>query len=267
MKIATWNVNSVRKRLPALLTWLDRAEPDIVLLQELKCTDDQFPRKELDARGWRTDLVGQKSYNGVAILSRHEFDTAIRCLPGDEADLQARYLEACWQTSAGLPLRVASIYLPNGNPAGTEKFTFKLAFLERLRQHAASLLDQDEIVVLGGDYNVIPTTADVYNPAGWLKDALFLPETRAAFRSILNLGYTEAWRTLHPDEIGYSFWDYMGGAWDKDHGLRIDHLLLSPQAADRLRSCTIERSERGRSEPSDHVPVMCDLDVEIPTRG
>jgi exodeoxyribonuclease-3 len=264
MKIATWNVNSIRKRMPALLAWLDSAKPDIVLLQELKCTAEQFPRAELEKHGWRLEVVGQKAYNGVAILSRHEFETAVRCVSTDVVDEQARYVEACWRTSSGL-LRVASIYLPNGNPVGTEKFTYKLAFIERLHRRAAELAESDDIVVLGGDYNVCPTAADLYDPVGWANDALFRPETRLAFRSILNLGYTEAWRALHPDETGYSFWDYQGGAWDRDRGLRIDHLLLSPQAADRLRSCAIDRSERGRTEPSDHVPVWCELEVEPPT--
>jgi len=261
MKIATWNLNSVRKRASALSTWLERAAPDILLLQELKCMPEQFPTDDLRARGWTVEIVGQKAYNGVAIVSRRPFETTMRALPGDAKDEQARYIEARW-AGKGRDMRVASIYLPNGNPVATDKFTYKLGFMERLRRRAEQLLDTEECVVLGGDFNVCPTAADVYDPVGWANDALCRPESRAELRSIVNLGYTDSWRSLHPDETGYTFWDYQAGAWQKDHGLRIDHLLLSPQAADRLKSCTIERGERGRTEPSDHVPIWCELDIE-----
>jgi exodeoxyribonuclease-3 len=262
MKIATWNVNSVRKRTSALLSWLERCMPDVVLLQEIKCLPEQFPIDELKAKGWHAAIVGQKAYNGVAILSRHEFQTVERSLPGGDGDEQARYVEGRWSGARG-KLRAASIYLPNGNPFGTDKFTYKLAFLERLQRHAAALLETDDAVVLGGDFNVCPTPNDLYDPVGWANDALFRPESRAALRSIVHLGYTEAWRSLHPDETGYTFWDYQAGAWQKDHGLRIDHLLLSPRAADTLIDCTIDRGERGRPEPSDHVPIWCHLEFPM----
>jgi exodeoxyribonuclease-3 len=185
-----------------------------------------------------------------------------RSLPGDDGDTQARYVEARFATSAG-SLRVASIYLPNGNPVDTEKFTYKLGFMGRLRQRARELLDSEEIVVLGGDYNVCPTDMDVYDPVGWANDALCRPESRKALRAILNLGYTDAFRALHPDAKAYSFWDYQAGAWQRNNGLRIDHLLLSPQATDRLKACDIDKSERGRPEPSDHVPVWVQLDAAV----
>ena len=263
MIVATWNVNSVKIRVENTLAWLKERNPDIVCLQELKCVDEAFPREAFESAGYNVATHGQKTYNGVAILSKLPLEDVTPRLPGDETDEQARYLEAVVSTAAGA-VRIASLYLPNGNPIGTDKFGYKLAWMERLRAHAAALLELEEPVVLGGDYNVCPTEADLYDPVGWANDALFRPETRVAFRSILNLGYTEAWRALHPDETGYSFWDYQAGAWDKDRGLRIDHLLLSPQAADRLTACAIDRSERGRAEPSDHVPVWCELDVAPP---
>jgi exodeoxyribonuclease-3 len=263
MKIATWNINSVRRRTANLVAWLKRAEPDVLLLQEIKCQDEQFPRLEVEAAGYCCTIVGQKGFNGVAIVSRTPPEVVNRTLPGDHGDTQARYVEARFPTTAAAPLHVASIYLPNGNPVDSDKFPYKLAFMGRLRQRARELLDSEAIVVLGGDYNVCPTDMDVYDPVGWANDALCRPESRKALRAILNLGYTDAFRALHPDAHAYSFWDYQGGAWTKDHGLRIDHLLLSPQAADRLKACDIDKSERGRAEPSDHVPVWVQLDVEI----
>ena len=262
VKIATWNVNSVKARLPNVLGWLKEAAPDVVLLQEIKCQTDGFPRLEIEDLGYNCAVVGQKSYNGVAILSRSPLEDVTERLPGGDGDEQSRYVEAV--TAFGnLVVRVASIYLPNGNPVDTEKFTYKLAWLERLRDHAAQLLKLEEIVVLGGDYNVIPTKDDVYDPEAWANDALFKPETRAAFRRVVNLGYTEAFRTLHPNDVHrYTFWDYQAGAWNKDFGLRIDHLLLSPQAADRLTGCEIDRKERGREKASDHVPIWCELLVD-----
>ena len=259
VKIATWNVNSVKARLPNVLGWLKEASPDVVLLQEIKCQTDGFPRLEIEDLGYNCAVVGQKSYNGVAILSHSPLEDVTERLPGGAGDDHARYVEAV--TAFGdLVVRVASIYLPNGNPVDTEKFTYKLAWLERLREHAASLLKLEEVVVLGGDYNVIPTEDDVYDPEAWANDALFRPETRAAFRRVVNLGYTEAFRTLHPNDVHrYTFWDYQAGAWNKDFGLRIDHLLLSPQAADRLTACEIDRKERGREKASDHVPIWCEL--------
>ncbi|MGD9509832.1 MAG: exodeoxyribonuclease III [Geminicoccaceae bacterium] len=253
--IATWNVNSVNARLPNVLAWLGEAGPDIVLLQEIKCLDAAFPTEAVGELGYNAVTHGQKSYNGVAILSRRPIEDVVRGLPGGEGDEQARYLQA---TSGDL--RVASIYLPNGNPIGTEKFGYKLAWMERLRTHAAALLELEEPVVLGGDYNVIPEPIDCHDPKAWLGDALYQPESRRAFRSLLHLGYTEAFRALHPDQRGaYSFWDYQRGAFQLDHGIRIDHLLLSPLAADRLVGCTIDKDPRRLPKASDHTPVIVEI--------
>lgn len=254
VKIATWNVNSIKARLPNVLAWLKSAEPDVVLLQELKCQEDGFPRLEIEALGYHTAVVGQKSYNGVALLSKAPIEAPLTRLPGDKADDQARYVEG---TTFGL--RVASIYLPNGNPADSEKYPYKLAWMERLHAHARSLLDSEAPLVLGGDYNVIPAPQDCYDPEAWASDALFKLETRRSFRAILNLGLTEAFRALHPTRRAYSFWDYQAGAWQADNGIRIDHLLLSPQAADRLTACEIDKGPRGEKKASDHTPVICEL--------
>ncbi len=254
MKIATWNVNSIKARLPNVLDWLKSAEPDVVLLQEIKTVDDGFPRLEIEALGYECAVHGQKSYNGVAILSKRGLEEVSARLPGDDGDEQARYLEA---TVAGM--RVATIYLPNGNPADSEKYPYKLAWMARLRERAAALLAGEMPVVLGGDYNVIPTDEDVHDAAAWAGDALIKPQTRAAFREILWLGYTDAFRAKDPTPHKYSFWDYQGGAWQKDHGIRIDHLLLSPQAADRLEAAGIDTGPRGKQKASDHTPVWCTL--------
>ena len=255
--IATWNVNSVNARLPNVLAWLAEARPDVALLQEIKCLDPAFPTEAVGELGYNVATLGQKAYNGVAILSRRPIEDVVRGLPGEPADEQARYIEA----TVG-DLRVASIYLPNGNPIGTDRFAYKLAWMERLRAHAAALLELDQAVVLGGDFNVIPEPIDCHDPRAWLGDALFQPESRRAFRALLHLGYTEAFRALHPDERGaYSFWDYQGGAFQLDHGIRIDHHLLSPQAADRLVACTIDKAPRRLPKASDHTPVIVDLQV------
>jgi exodeoxyribonuclease III len=253
--IATWNVNSVNARLSNVLDWLGSAKPDVVLLQEIKCLDTAFPREDIEELGYDVATHGQKSYNGVAILSRRPIEDVARGLPGDPLDEQARYIEA---TVGGV--RVASIYLPNGNPIGTEKFAYKLAWLERLRARAAALLELDEPFVLGGDYNVIPEPVDCHDPKAWMGDALFQPESRRGFRALLHLGLTDAFRALHPgEERAYSFWDYQRGSFQLDHGVRIDHLLLSPLAADRLASCTIDKEPRRRPKASDHTPVMVEL--------
>jgi len=234
MKIATWNVNSIKARLPNVLAWLDNAQPDVVLLQEIKTVDETFPALEIEERGYNCAVHGQKSYNGVAILSKHSLEDVMTGLPGNEDDEQARYIEAWVDAGGDDGVRVASIYLPNGNPVPGDKYDYKLRWMDYLASRAALLLTSEEPVVLGGDYNVIPADGDCYDPAAWADDALFLPQTRAKFRTLLNLGYTEAWRSLHIAENVYSFWDYQGGAWQKDNGIRIDHFLLSPQAADRL---------------------------------
>ena len=255
MKIATWNVNSIKVRIGALLLWLEEANPDVVLLQEIKCIDADFPRLELEAKGYHLAVHGQKTYNGVAIVSRLPLSDVRMRLPDGDGDDQARWIEA---TAGGV--RLVSLYLPNGNPAPGEKFDYKLAWMARLIARARALLADDRPLVLGGDYNVCPTDADVYDPQGWRDDALCRPESRARFRELLWLGYTEAFRALHPDaKDAYSFWDYQAGAWDRGLGLRIDHLLLSPQAADRLRGAEIDKRPRGRDKPSDHTPVWCEL--------
>jgi exodeoxyribonuclease-3 len=253
VKIATWNVNSIKQRIGHLAAWAKTAEPDVILLQELKTAAEGFPEMEVRAAGYNVVLLGQKAYNGVAILSRHEISDVREGLPGDESDAQARYIEA---TTAGV--RVASIYLPNGNPIGTAKFAYKLAWMHRLRAQADALLRSEQPVVLGGDYNCAPTDDDIYDPKAMADDALVQPETRNAFRALLNLGYTEAWGATHKELHVYSYWDY-GAAFRNDDGLRIDHLLLSPQAADRLAGCHIDTTPRGWDKPSDHTPVVCDL--------
>ena len=260
MKVATWNVNSVRKRTANLVTWLKAARPDVAVLQEIKAQEAQFPRAEIEAAGYRVEIVGQKGFNGVALLSPHPVEITARSLPDPAADEPARYIEGRLQTPGG-PLTVGGLYLPNGNPIGTEKFAYKIAWMERLVRHTRALLEREEMFVLCGDYNVIPTDADVYSPAAFAGDALTQPESRKALRTLLNLGLTDAVRAFHADGPQYTYWDYQAGAWQKDNGLRIDHLLLSPQAADRLTAVGIDKEQRGRPEPSDHVPVWCELDV------
>ncbi len=260
MKIATWNINSVRRRTANLVDWLKRTRPDVVVLQEIKAQEEQFPRFEVEAAGYKVEIVGQKSWNGVAFLSPHPFEITARSLPDPEGDEQARYIEGKVQASKG-PLTVGGLYLPNGNPIHSDKFAYKIAWMDRLATRAKQLLATEEMFVLGGDYNVCPTDADVYNPTAFADDALCQPQSRAALRTMLNLGLTDAVRAYHLDGPQYTFWDYQAGAWQKDNGLRIDHLLLSPQAADRLTQVGIDKSERGRPDPSDHVPVWCELDV------
>jgi len=258
VKIATWNVNSIKARLGHVLDWLKAAAPDVVLLQELKGVAENFPLMEIEDAGYAAAVAGQKTYNGVAILSRTPLEDVTIGLPGDDSDSQARYVEAVTRLD-GRMVRIASIYLPNGNPVDTEKFTYKLRWMDRLTDHARALLALEEPVVLGGDYNVIPEDGDVWEPDLWRDDALFRMEVRRKFREILNLGYTESYRALHSELGRYSFWDYQGGAWQKDNGLRIDHLLLSPQAADLLVACGIDKSPRDKAKPSDHTPVWCEL--------
>ena len=253
LRIATWNVNSIKQRAKHVVDWAEQAKPDVILLQELKTTADAFPTMEIQAAGYNAEVVGQKSYNGVAILSRDAISNVRTALPGDDSDAQARYVEA---TTFGV--RVASIYLPNGNPVGTEKFRYKLDWMRRLRAHADNLLRTEQPVVLGGDYNCAPTDDDVYDPARFADDALCKPETRNRFRALTYLGYTEAWGATHDARHVYSYWDY-GAAFRNDDGLRIDHLLLSPQAADRLESAGIDTTPRGWEKASDHTAVVCEL--------
>jgi exodeoxyribonuclease III len=258
MRIATWNVNSVNARLPTVLAWLEAAAPDVACFQEIKCVDEKFPREPFEALGYNVVTHGQKSYNGVALLSKVPVSDVRRGLPGDEADDQARYLEAVIE--APRPVRVASIYLPNGNPLGTEKFAYKLAWFERLRAHAAGLLALEESLVLAGDYNVIPTPTDARNPEAWTGDALFQPESRAAFRALRHLGLSDASELGRQPAGTFTFWDYQAGAWQRDHGIRIDFALLSPQAADRFLAIETHRDARDMDKPSDHVPVVVDLE-------
>lgn len=259
MKIATFNINGIKARAAALPAWLDSAQPDVVLLQEIKSMDDAFPRDLFEDRGYNVETHGQKSFNGVAILSKLPLQDVVRGLPGDTDDDQARWIEA---TVVGKQaLRICGLYLPNGNPAPGPKFDYKLAWMERLRDRAEELLKDEEPALMAGDYNVIPQSEDAKRPDAWRDDALFRPESRAAFRRILNLGYTEAFRARTSAAGHYSFWDYQAGAWNKNDGIRIDHFLLTPQAADLLLDCQIDKEIRGHEKPSDHVPVWVELDL------
>jgi exodeoxyribonuclease III len=256
MRIATWNVNSVKARLPNVTGWLTEVKPDVAVLQEIKCETAAFPVAAFTDIGYQCLVVGQKAYNGVALLSRLPFTPVLERLPGEEeTDPQARYLEA---DVAGV--RVCGLYLPNGNPLGTEKFDYKIRWMERLRARAAALLQDGLPFLLTGDFNVIPEARDVYDPAGFAaKDALFQPETLRQWRSLLNLGLTDAYRALHDDAKAYTFWDYQAGCWPRDLGLRIDHFLLSPQLTDRLAGCCVDRGPRAAEKASDHTPVLLDL--------
>jgi len=258
MRIASWNVNSVRLRIPALQDYLRRIAPDVLCLQELKCQNEQFPRAEIEDLGYNVLTHGQKGFNGVALVSKTPIEESSRGLPGFE-DVQSRYIEGVVADGAGGVFRVASIYLPNGNPPDSDKYPYKLAFMDALIAHARTLLAFEERLVLAGDYNVIPAAEDVYDPGVWAGDALFLPQTRGKFRALLNLGLVDALRATTDAPAQYTFWDYQAGAWQKNNGLRIDHLLLSPQAADRLQSVAIDRELRTADKPSDHVSIRADF--------
>ena len=259
MKIATFNINGIKARIDALPAWLDEAAPDVAVLQEIKSVDEAFPRELFEDRGYNVETHGQKSFNGVAILSKLPLEDVTRGLPGDDGDDQARWIEA---TVVGkTALRVCGLYLPNGNPAPGPKYDYKLAWMDRLRTRAEALLADEMPALMAGDYNVIPQDEDAKRPDAWSKDALALPDSRAAFRRILNLGFTDAFRARVQGPGHYSFWDYQAGAWNRDDGIRIDHVLLTPQAADRLVDCGIDRAVRGGDKPSDHVPVWVELDL------
>jgi len=254
LTIATWNINSIRTRLPLLLAWLKESNPDVVLLQETKTQDDQFPREEIEDLHYNIAISGQKSYNGVAILSKFPLEDVTRGIPEFEDD-QARYIEAVTQG-----IRVASIYVPNGSAVGTDKYEYKLRFLKHLYVHTQNLLTYDEAFVLGGDFNIAPTDQDVYDPDEWHEKILCSTPEREGLRSLLYLGLTDALRMLHPDQKDlYTWWDYRGGSWQNNFGLRIDHLLLSPQAADHLKEGTVDKSIRALEKSSDHAPVVCEL--------
>jgi exodeoxyribonuclease-3 len=256
MLIATFNVNGINSRLPALLQWLAEKQPDVACLQELKAPQDKFPEEAIRDAGYQPIWHGQKSWNGVAILARGQTPLEVgRGLPGDPDDEQSRYIEAVVDG-----VLIACLYLPNGNPAPGPKFDYKLKWFERLLVHAAGLLDSGAPVVLAGDFNVIPTDFDVYKPERWVDDALFRPETRAAFERLMAQGWCDALRTMHPGEKIYTFWDYFRNAYGRDAGLRIDHLLLSPSLAGTLRAAGVDRDVRGREKPSDHAPTWIKLD-------
>lgn len=260
MRIATWNVNSVRQRLDHAVAWLKEAEPDVVCLQEIKCQTEAFPSEPFEALGYNVVVHGQKTFNGVALLSKLPLEDVTRGLPGDDGDVQARFIEAVVSTKAGV-VRVCCIYLPNGNPPQTEKYDYKLGFMARLKAFARSRLALEEPLILAGDFNVIPEARDAADPSAWLEDALYLPRTRAAFRDLVNLGLTDALRATSDAERLFTFWDYQAGAWQRDFGIRIDHLLLSPQAADRLIAAGIDKHVRAWERPSDHVPAWIDLKI------
>jgi len=262
MKIATWNINGIKARHDNLIEWLKQAEPDIACLQEIKSVDENFPREEIEALGYNLETHGQKSFNGVALLSKFPFDEVNRGLPllneADEPDEQARFIEGVVSTEKGA-LRIVSLYLPNGNPVETEKFPYKLKWMERLEAWARERLALEEPFILAGDYNVIPMPEDCYDPKAWEGDALYRPESRTAFRRLCNLGLTEAIRHVTDEDKTYTFWDYQAGAWPKNNGIRIDHLLMSPEAAKMLRTADIDKYVRDWEKPSDHVPVWVDV--------
>ena len=268
MKIASFNINGIKARVNALSDWLDEAQPDVAVLQEIKSVDEAFPREIFEERGYNVETHGQKSFNGVAILSKLPLEDVRRGLPGDDSDEQARWIEA---TVVGKQaLRICGLYLPNGNPVelnddGTPvaggKYAYKLGWMERLKARAAELMAEEMPALMAGDYNIIPQAEDAKRPEAWREDALHRPESRAAFQRIVNLGFTEAFRARTRGPGHYTFWDYQAGAWNRDDGIRIDHFLLTPQAADLLRDCQIDKDIRGREKPSDHVPIWVDLDL------
>ncbi|MEL6837701.1 MAG: exodeoxyribonuclease III [Pseudomonadota bacterium] len=264
MKIATFNINGIKARIDALTAWIDDAQPDVAILQEIKTVDEGFPREIFEDKGYNVETHGQKGFNGVAILSKLPLEDVARGLPGATGagregvdDIEARYIEAT--VIGDKPVRICGLYLPNGNPAPGPKYDYKLRWMARLQARAKELLELEEPALMAGDYNIIPQAEDAARPDAWRDDALFRLESRDAFRRIQNLGFTEAFRTRQSGPGHYSFWDYQAGAWDKNDGIRIDHILLTPQCADILNNCWIEADVRGREKPSDHVPVWVDL--------
>jgi exodeoxyribonuclease III len=259
MKIATFNINGIKARIEALPAWLEAAQPDVVCLQEIKSVDEGFPREVFEAMGYHVETHGQKSFNGVAILSKLPLEDVVRGLPGDDADEQARWIEATVVGSKAV--RICGLYLPNGNPVPGPKYEYKLTWMARMQARVVELLRGEEPLVFCGDYNVIPQAEDAAKPELWLEDALYLPQSRAAYRRLLNLGLTDAFRARNQAAGQYSFWDYQAGAWERNNGIRIDHHLLSPQAADLLRDCQIDKAVRAGDKPSDHVPVWIELEA------
>lgn len=257
MKIASFNINGIKARLDRVVEWLPESGVDVVLMQEIKSIDENFPRAVFEDMGFAVETHGQKSFNGVAILSKLPLEDVTRGLPGDDSDEQARWIEAT--VMGDKPVRVCGLYLPNGNPVPGPKYDYKLAWMARLKARAEALLLLEEPFLMAGDYNIIPQEEDAHSPEKWREDALFLPESRAAYQRILNLGFTEAFRAVNPALLNYTFWDFQAGAWNKNDGIRIDHFLLSPQCADLLTDCQIDRHMRGREKPSDHVPIWVSL--------
>lgn len=257
MKIASFNINGIKARINALTDWIDEAQPDVAILQEIKSVDAAFPREIFEDRGYNVETHGQKSFNGVAILSKLPLEDVTRGLPGDDTDEQARWIEA---TVVGkTAVRICGLYLPNGNPAPGPKYDYKLAWMERLHARAQALMASEECALMAGDYNIIPQAVDAARPAAWTEDALFRPESRAAYQRIVNLGFTEALRARSQAPETYTFWDYQAGAWQRNDGIRIDHFLLTPQCADLLQDCQIDAHVRDREKPSDHVPIWVEL--------
>lgn len=261
MRIATWNINGIKARHTNLLRWLEEEQPDIACLQEIKSIDENFPRTEIEALGYNLETHGQKSFNGVALLSKKPFEEVNRHLPGNDEDEQTRFIEGIVSTNKG-PLRIVSLYLPNGNPVDSPKYPYKLDWMRRLIDWSRQRLDLEEAFVLSGDYNVIPTADDVHDHDAWWGDALYRQETHELFRELLALGLTDAFRACDATPHQYSFWDYQAGAWPRNLGIRIDHHLLSPEAADLLKNCIIQKDTRDWEKPSDHVPVIVTLDCE-----
>jgi len=258
MIITTWNINGIKARLESTLTYLRQHAPDVVCLQEIKTVDEGFPKAAFEDLGYNVATHGQKGFHGVALLSKHPLEDVTRGLPGDPQDVQSRWIEAVVPFGDRV-VRVVSLYLPNGNPIASEKFGYKLACMQRMRDRATTLLEQETPLVLAGDFNVIPEPVDAKRPEAWVNDALFQPESRAAWRTLVNLGFTDATRACHPGPGVYTFWDYQAGAFQKDDGIRIDHMLLSSQAADLLAASGIDRATRATEKPSDHVPVWVRL--------
>ena len=264
MKIASFNINGVKARLPLVLDWLQETAPDVAILQEIKSMDEGFPREAFEELGYNVETHGQKGFNGVALVSKYPLEDVVRGLPGAEGagregvdDEEARYIEAT--VVGATAVRICGLYLPNGNPAPGEKYDYKLRWMERLATRAAELLATEEPFLMAGDYNVIPQAEDAARPEAWAEDALYLPETRAAFRRLVNLGLTEALRARTQAPELYTFWDFQRGAWQRNDGIRIDHFLLSPQCADLLEDCQIDKEIRSRDKPSDHVPIWVQL--------
>jgi len=259
MKIASFNINGIKARLPALLEWLRESAPDVAILQEIKSVDRGFPGAAIEEIGYNIATHGQKGFNGVAILSKLPLEDVTTGLPGDENDEQARYIEA---TVVGdKAVRICGLYLPNGNPVPGPKYAYKLAWMERLNDRAKALLSKEEPFLMAGDFNIIPQAEDAARPDAWREDALFRPQSRAAWRALVNLGLTDALRAVRPSGEAYTFWDFQRGAWNRNDGIRIDHFLLSPQVADMLVDCQIDKDMRARERPSDHVPIWIELNA------